>query len=224
MKFIHYLSLSMLLVVFAGCDKSDDDPEPTAHTLTFQPGPAQGQDTHVSKIDNVPADGGNNLNFTGELVMARWVPSSSPNNATWRSFIKFDLDTIPANADITSAKLYLYGRNSSIVFPSGNSGDNTSLIQRVTGANWDQATLTYNNMPASTDVGQAVIPASTSQWNYNVMVDVTTMVKAMVANPATNYGFSIRLATETPSKALIFATSENSDPNLRPKLVIEATY
>jgi hypothetical protein len=221
--------LFFLVVALMGCKKSKNST--TSHTVTLQPG-SEGQDTYVAKIDNEPTDGGANLDWTNEIVIARWKANNNPNNATWRSYIKFvNLKDIPSNATVNSAKLYLFGEPSSLSFPNGNSsfpgspnGDNTSLVQRVTGGDWNETTLTWNNMPAVTNVGQATISPSTSQWNYNAVVDVTDIVKEMVAHPNTNYGFCVKLANETPSRALVFNTSEAADPSVRPKLVVDATY
>jgi len=46
------------------------------------------------------------------------------------------------------------------------------------------------------------------------------MVKAMAADLTKNYGFRISLVNETIYRSLIFASSENTNPALRPKLVI----
>lgn len=224
----------ILLVSITGavsCKKKKSNVvNPTTHTVTLQPG-SEGQDTYVSKIDNNASDGNNNLNFSNEIVMGRWTAAAG-GLASFRSYIKFTgLSAIPANATVTTAKLYLYGKSSSVTFPNGNSSypgsanaENSSLVKRVVGGDWNQTTLTWNTKPGTTDVGQATITASNLQWNYNTVVDVTDMVKEMIAHPSTNYGFCIQLANESPYRSLIFATSEATDPSSRPKLVVDATY
>jgi hypothetical protein len=92
-------------------------------------------------------------------------------------------------------------------------------LKRVLG-NWEETTVTWTNKPATTDVNQVSIDASTSQWNYNVEVDVTGMVKDMVSNNQ-NYGFCMQLKTEQIYRSLIFSSSEATDPTKRPKLVVE---
>lgn len=231
MRLLNSLLLLALSATLINCKKDKDEPDPVSHTHNFQPG-NDGQDTYVSKIDNEPTDGNVNLDWVNELVMGRWKANANPNNFTARSYIKFTgLSTIPANATINSATLYLYGKTSSLAFPNGNSSypgslnaENSSYIQRVIGGNWDESTLTWNTMPTTTTTGQAMIGPSSTQWGYGTVVDVTEMVKEMVAQPSTNYGFMIRLVNETPSRSLVFATSENADPNLRPKLLVQATY
>ncbi|HRI19709.1 MAG TPA: DNRLRE domain-containing protein [Panacibacter sp.] len=195
-----------------------------ATRLTLKPGLTGGQDSYVSKIDNDPNDGNTNLNFTHELVASKFYYYGQL--ATQRSYIKFDsLIKVPATAKIVSARLYLYGESSSLSFPYGNSypsainPPNPCLIQRVTGGNWDQSTITWNNKPETTDKYQDTIPASASEWDYNTSVDVTKMVQLMVKS-SVNYGFCIRLVTEEDYRILEFSTSEASNSALRPKLVI----
>ena len=194
-------------------------------TVTLRPG-ADGQDTWVSKIDNDANDGNTNLNYTNEILAAKFYYYGQL--ATQRGYIKFDslLFKVPATAKIISARLYLYGESSSISFTNGNSyfessgnPENSCLIQRVTGGNWDESTLTWNNKPATTVKGQDTIAASTSQWNYNTSVDVTSLVVPII-KLGKNYGFCMRMITEESYRILEFSTSEATSPSLRPKLVI----
>jgi hypothetical protein len=69
-------------------------------------------------------------------------------------------------------------------------------------------------------VGQDTIPASTLEWNYNASVDVTNLVKNMVASPSTNYGFGLRLVTENIYRDMVFSTCEAADSTKRPRLVV----
>ncbi len=98
------------------------------------------------------------------------------------------------------------------------------MIRRWTGGTWDQSTLTWNTAPAATSVGQDTISASTSEYNYNTSVDVTNLVKTMVAKPSTNNGFMLKLITENISRAMEFSTSEASDTTKHPALVVNFSY
>jgi len=198
-------------------------------TLILRPDSATGQDCYVSHLDNTPGDGNLNLDSIHELVMARWwFQANNYDSATQRSYIRFDrLASIPASATVTSAVLYLYGESSSVSYPYGNSyypysnnPPNPGLVQRVVGGPWDQKTICYNNAPALTDVGQDTIPASTSEFNYNVSVNVTNLVQQMVTSPSTNYGFGLRLITEQRFRAMEFSSCEAADSTLRPRLVV----
>jgi len=179
-----------------------------------------GQDTYVTFWNGDASWANSTGDWAQELAMDSWTISGL--DMAVRSYLRFDkIALIPEEAQITSAKLFLFSKGSSISAPQGNSGDNACKIERVIGGTWDEATLTWNMQPAVTGADAAFIPASTSQWNYNVKVDVTNMVKAMAADPAKNYGFRISLVNETIYRSLIFASSENTNPKLRPKLVIQ---
>jgi len=194
--------------------------------LVLRPGPRNGQDVYVDKLDNFPSG---NQNSVPELPINTWTNGGLLVNT--RSFIKFEnLKLIPANATIISAKLFLFGMSSSLNSPQGNSyypgspynefGDNSCWVQQVVGANWNESTLTYDNQPTGTTLDEAVLPASTSQWNYNAVADVAKIVKKMVANPSKNFGFLIMLQNEAIYKSVVFASSETSIRSQRPKLVV----
>ena len=179
-----------------------------------------GQDTYVTFWDGDANWANSTGDWAQELSMDAWTISGL--NMAVRSYLRFDkIALIPAGAQIMSAKLFLFSKGSSISAPQGNAGDNACKIERITGGTWDESALTWNTQPAVTSVDAAYIPASTSQWDYNVKIDVTNMVKAMAADPATNYGFRISLVNESIYRSLIFASSENTNPKLRPKLVIQ---
>lgn len=234
--------------IMAGCKKENTEMPPQSQVLTeensdatvfksteglsttklvLRPGPGNGQDVYVDGRDGA---GSGNLNSIPELPVNEWTGGGQ--SITTRSFIKFvNLALIPEDSRIISAKLYFFGLPQSLNSPQGNSyypgspyniyGDNTCLVQRVVGANWTESGLTFDNQPATTTTDQAMLAPSESQWNYNAEVDVTDIVKTMVANPSENYGFAIKLATEIKYRSIVFASSETTSRSLRPKLVIK---
>jgi hypothetical protein len=241
---LYFLAAFVGLLGFTSCLKHEIPiPPPPTHTdsvttskndtdltLTLRPDSTTGQDAYISKLDGTTYnDGGVNLNWTHEIVMSRWsLFQYNFDTATQRSYIRFDgLAGISDTATVTSAVLYLYGETSSITFPYGNSyypnsnnPPNPGLVQQVVGGTWDQTTIDFNNAPALTSVGQDTIPASTSEWSYNVAIDVTNLVKGMVSSPSTNYGFGLRLMTENIYRDMVFGTCEVPDSTLRPQLVV----
>lgn len=183
--------------------------------LTLRPGPNSGQDVYVDKELGVRS---HNLNYVPELNANAWTIDGNPYNSG--SYIRFDsLVIVPTSTSIISAKLYLFGLSSSLSTPQGDNGDNACYIQRVLGS-WDESTLKHSTEPASTTEGQSILLPSTSQWNYNAVADVTGLVSYMVAHPSENFGFFIHLQTQTPYRSIVFGSSEQSDKNLRPKLVV----
>lgn len=124
---------------------------------------------------------------------------------------------------VKKSKLYLYTAEHFLNHPQGNTGDNRCVVQRIIGHNWMESTLTWNNQPSATTEDEAIIPASnqaTQQFNYNPVVNVTDLVKQMVAHPETNYGFRLKILNEVPNAAVNFASSEAESPLSHPKLIV----
>src|SRR5690349_3292330 len=160
----HKLLLCGILAIFAiGC-KKDTKPEPTPKpitekTITFQSNPSDGSSMYVTYNDMEPAWAtGNVYNFptvTQELVVS--ATTNGGETIIARAFLGFNLDTLPEDAQIVSAKLSLYGLSSYYTIPQGNLGENNLLIQRVTD-NWNQTTVNWNNQPSTTGEGQIELP------------------------------------------------------------------
>lgn len=241
--FVLSLLVAAGIASVAGCVKhivSPPPPPPPEHhdsnyVLILRPDSTTGQDSYVSKVLDDTADGNVNLNFAHELIMARWTFSAfGGDSGTQRGYLRFDsLAKIPTAATVTSAILYLYGEDpdSSMSYPFGNSyylgsgnPSNPVVLEAVTGGTWQQKTITWNNAPGASSAIQDTVPASTSQYNYNVTVDVTNLVKPMVVTPSTNYGFMLRLITENIHREMQFATCEAYDSTKRPKIVVNYTY
>lgn len=232
----------LFLIVLSACQKEDLSPSAItdadaadaqislagATKLVLQPGPGIGQDAMIDyrTYDN-SAD--SNRDYPHELNMYTWTVYGRLIYA--RSYLKFsELSALPANAKVLYAKLYMYGVDTSGWTPQGNSvykhspiliyaKNNDCYVQRVTGGDWDESTITWNNAPTATIADEAVIPRSTSKWNYNAGVDVTGMVNKMVSQQK-NYGFRMMLTDEEVYRSMIFSTSESPDPAKRPKLVV----
>lgn len=151
-----------------------------------------------------------------ELTAAKWT--NGGDDVTVRSFFKFDLSGIPANATIVSAKLTLFSnpepKNGNLI--DANFGSNNSLfIQRVTSA-WDRNS-TWQNQPSADALDRISIPHTDANREDLINVDVTEMVKKMTS---TNYGFMIRLQNEVAYTSRIFCSSKYADAAKHPKLVI----
>jgi hypothetical protein len=203
----------------------------TAKTLSLQPGLNDGQDCFVIVRQGDPAISNANSGQALDMPCTQWTYNALGfGEGTIRSYIKFTgLSVIPANADISSAKLSLYGVASSTTTPVGNSHypgspygvnpDNPFWIKPVT-ANWDESTLTWNNKPGTSDLNQVLAPGTTKQWNNNFIdIDVTEMVRKMILTN-TNYGFCLQLQNEAIYRNVTLSTSEATDASLRPKLVV----
>jgi len=231
-KLILPLLLLAIVIIHASCSKK----HPFEYKqLILQPGPDtkdEGQDCLVAfrETDN-DLYASSNHSGNPDVAAIRWTYNAdNAGEGTNRTYIKFTrLSEIPSEAEIVAAKLSLYGVESGVAAPIGNSyypgspyetyTDNACWLKRVTG-DWSEATITWNNKPATTEVDKASIPASTTQWNFDVPnIDVTKMVKQMVTSGENN-GFCLELKNEQIYRAIVFGSSEHSDPSKRPKLIV----
>lgn len=189
-------------------------------TLTLQPDSTDGKDAYISSLSPTANRG----SHRGIYSLA-WTVSG--NFTITRSFIQFDLSSIPIGSTIGSAELALYNDpGNNIVLTNGDhsnlTASNASFISRVTGP-WDEFTVTWNNQPSYTILDQAVLAQSVLPNQDYTNIDVTAMIQYMVANPSQNFGFILRLETEINYAALIFGSSDNADAMNHPKLVINYT-
>jgi len=211
----------------------------TQTTVTFKPGPDIGHDAYIWTTGNCMPNGDTQLpanrNFGNDprIQSVAWTWSAlGCFTGAIRSLLKFDeLSTIPANAEIISAELKLYGVPSSTGWignscypgsPYTSNCPNRTFIQRVTSA-WEEQTVTWNTQPTTTTVNQITIPQTTSQYNWNFTdnsANLVAMIQEMVANPASNFGFMIKLETENHYRSLMFASSNYSNSALWPELTV----
>lgn len=191
----------------------------SAQTLTLQPDGVNGKDALL--LGCLPCGfATTNYGNHGDVTAAGWTNSS--NDSPARSIIEFDLSAIPANAVVTSAFLSLYYNPNATSITAGHQslqGSNEALIQRVT-SDWDELTITWNNQPATTTSNQVTLPESISSSQNYTDINVTNLVQDMVNNPTSSFGFLLRVVDESPYKKLTFASSDNANSNLRPKLVV----
>lgn len=153
-----------------------------------------------------------------QLLIEAWTIAGDPLTA--RALVKFDMSTIPANAVVDSARLYLYAdsfpANANQVDPHFGSG-NGCFVQRITTA-WTVPTqFSWNNPPSVTTANQVFIPASTNAFQDEV-VDVTAMVQDQLVQG--NNGYLIRLQTESIYRCRQYESSRSVRTNRLPRLEV----
>jgi hypothetical protein len=154
-----------------------------------------------------------NTNWEGDQKLQSWAWTNSGSENICRSFLKFDMTSIPTNTVISKAYLYLY--HTPII---DHQGDNQSYVSRIT-ESWAPTTLTHNLQPNITTLNQALIPTTTSS-TQDFVVDVTAITQYIISNPSQNFGYRISLVNEQTYRRMCFTSSEVADSNIRPKLVI----
>lgn len=191
---------------------------PTTITLTLQPAPLDGKDAFVSSF--LP-----NGTHATSIYMGPYAGTNGGVNDINRTFIAFDLATIPTNAIVDSAYLTLFYSQAivdilyqSSTYFDGHVGNTPIWLQKVT-QTWSENTITWNNQPPTSTVNQVSIPAYTSK-TQNYKLNVKTFVQDMVTTPSSNYGFMLKLQTETPYTLVALASSDDANPNIRPKIQV----
>jgi hypothetical protein len=188
---------------------------PVIKTLTLQP--ANNPNEYNLIVEN-------GVNLTGAVNYDLPVETWTRNGLLFivRSLIKFDLSTIPSNATIVSANLYLYSYPAPTNNGNGtdaNFGTNNSMFLQQVTSNWSTSTASWTNQPTVNTTNQLSI-ATTSQSMLDLNLDVTAMISSMVSGNA-NYGFMLRLQNESTYNSRIFVASHHpSLPAKYPKLVV----
>ena len=161
----------------------------------------------------------NNFGNHIDLPAIAWTNGSVPTDA--RGLIYFDISNIPAGSEIIDARLSLFSYNS----PANGShstlsGSNESILKRIT-ANWDEFQVTWDNQPTTSTQNSVILPASTNAIQHYPNIDVSDMVQDMVDNPTSSFGFQLSIIAEQQYyRRLIFASTDNPDSTLFPKLEI----
>jgi hypothetical protein len=180
-------------------------------TVTLQPDAANGKDAHLSSRNHTT-----NYATLPYMGARAWTYSGAPNQA--RGLIDFDLSSLPNNVTITDAKLTLVPYINGATNPM--TGENAITISRVT-QTWDEQSVTWDTQPTTDNSFQVNLPSSNNANNYE-FIDVTALINDRKNNPTQNFGMMIQLVTEQHYRAAAFASSDNADVTLHPKL--EITY
>ncbi len=207
-RMISFHRLFHILLIFMITDHSFSQ-----DTLVLQPDSFCGKDALIRSL-SPNTNYSNNVDFNAHA----WTNSGTP--VTHRSLIEFDLSAIPLNSTIIGAYLSLYSYNSTVIGTHSTlSGSNEAVLQQITNG-WNENTLTWGNQPPTTTVNQVILPQSTSAIQDYLNIDVTAMIQDMINNPTTGHGFLFKLTNEQYYRRMLFASSDNPDPNLHPKIEI----
>jgi hypothetical protein len=218
-----YTKLTHLLVLIGviGLSSCIKEGVHSSETITLRPGAIHGKDAIIHS--NRP-DVNSGLSESNIIMAWTYVGGGLPPGAT-RSLIQFDLSVIPTNATIQSAQLSLYND----FHAPNNGGDHASL----TGSNksqihfiksaWDEFQVTWGNQPSFENSLTVPLAESISANQDYLDIDITEFTKIWHEDPSTNHGILLKLVTEQYYRLLLFASSDNEDQTLHPKLVVKYT-
>jgi hypothetical protein len=213
-------------LIFASSDHEDADLHPKLEVtyaapfefdgfLTLRPDAEEGKDAFIhSRLDD--------NNFGEHADFSSMSGTNSGENYEVRNLITFNLENIPDRAIVRYAGLSLYSYNSPNNGPHRKlGGSNESELIGITSA-WDEHVVTWDSQPASTDELEVYLPESQSTFEHYLNIDVTPFIRVMVNHE--NYilhGMMLKLVDEEIRyRNMIFASSDNADTTLHPKLVV----
>jgi len=157
----------------------------------------------------------------GSVRLFAWTNNGAYYN--YRSLMQYKLASIPKNAVVNSAKLYLYAKNNGTT--EGVPGSptygtqNTVLLQKFTSP-WLAATTSWYNQP-NVDVASQKVLEQSSSISQDYVVDVTDFVQTWVNKPDSNFGFVMRMQTEdNPYNSMIFEAGAAADSTRNMRLEI----
>lgn len=179
-------------------------------TLILQPGPDEGKDAKVFSLS--PS---NNYGNDQDFIAAAWTWDGTPG--LLRSYLQFDLSSIPEEAGIISAKLSLFYNDEST--SNGQEGENAAYLRRVI-EDWDESTIDWTSKPDATSENQIYLNESTSISQDYLDIDVKTLVQDMIENPEESFGFLMILDVEETYASMKFCTSDFDEEDQRPMLEI----
>jgi hypothetical protein len=134
------------------------------------------------------------------------------NSADRRGLIKFNLSSIPANANVISATLYLYSQD--------NKTDQITSLYRLT-SNWNESTVTWQSwtLPGGDfDSGTSYFTFLPTQNNCMLTMDIKNLVQGWVNDTYPNYG--LMLYSTGPNHIIKYTSKEDSATSEHPKLDI----
>ncbi len=182
-------------------------------------------DTYTNLNEEIKAD---------DPFISTWTWSSStPHKPANTIIIKADLSSLPDDVQISEAKLYLYQTSATGKQDVTNSihkitGKNP-IISQVTGENayngepWTavEPGTTYKNIPLGlADIGPAEDTVTLGTTIGYQVWTITNMAQDWKNSPETNYGLMITSPPTEVETGRTFASSDNKDSTIRPKLVL----
>ena len=173
--------------------------------FTIQPGPGTGNDAYVYEDSPVENYGSEPRLFAGAAVMDEY----------YRSYLQFDLSTIPSTAVIIDAELGLYY--------DGTSGAVPTLIgvHSVIGS-WDEDAIDWAHQPAWTATPESTVSVPADVTNDFIYWDIGELVQGWVEGTIDNKGVLLKDTDESTVKAWkrFYSSSQTVHIERCPKLSI----
>ena len=185
-------------------------------SLVLQPGSSEGKDAYTAGgfSSYVPLLN-NSLNFDGS---PDFLIGALQTIGFMQGLISFDLRGIIPNAYVQQAVLALYNNPNSTVNNGNSNAFSITHVKKLT-SYWEEDLVTYNNPPTASALNVISVPYDPFP-HANLNIDVSLFAQEMVSNPDSNFGFQVMPSVAYWGYAYIFASSDNADSTIRPKLTI----
>lgn len=211
--------LALLVLVLPGCDSIEIPPPPpppgTSNVVYLWIGADADAFTWCGFQTAGCPNGDTNFGRNGTLPIAYTQLDLK------RTYVHFDLPTLPAGSEVEEAYLELYhgGRNE-----DGRTDDIDIPVARVPSA-WDPLTITHNNQPFQGMPGMfTALNLKSQAWSGTA--DIAGDVSALFANPSANFGFALYWPTMNPPTEKGFygindIRRTRTDLGLSPRLLVK---
>jgi hypothetical protein len=96
--------------------------------------------------------------------------------------------------------------------------NNDAYLERVT-SSWNESVVTWNTQPTTTSINRVYLNGTTNPTQDYLNIDVTTLIQDIYQAPI-NYGFELKMVSETATNILAFCSKDYTNALKHPKLKI----
>ena len=173
--------------------------------ITLQPGPAEGKDALVSSFFPESEYGSGLIIDVGNTA----------DGTILRSYIQFDLSSVPENARVIDTDLLLYQYNTS------GTEDFIIDLHKVT-SEWQEGTINWNSQPTYSTEAECSRTIYVGQVIWKDW-DMDDLVQGWLNGTISNYGMALIDTDETSVNTIAYFHSSDyiDDTTKRPKLVVD---
>lgn len=204
--------------------------------MIIRPDSTTGQDAKVWSLDcnssyAIQSGTCETTNYSDDPYLAAYAWTHLGAPTINRSFLRFDLDELSAmGCQVTSAKLMLFNPGDAATqFHCGSAStlhpcNSNQLDVRRVDVPWVEDTIVWDNQPtvtSGTSTSDLIIVPDQSDPLIPYEIDITDMVNLWLTQPNLNNGLRVSLSYENYYTRVFFASSNHSNPNYRPTLVLE---
>ncbi len=179
-------------------------------TIQLQPG-SEAKDSYITS-----ASGYMNANFgnNGTLEISNWYKG-------WlleQSCLQFDFSQIPDFSAISNATLQLYVDSFAQKGVNANTPNFLYIKRNI--QSWNESTISWDNVPATTVFQSLTIPCSTITSSSFLTANITDFTRNWLGAPTDRYGINLQVDPAYQYTWLSIASSDTSAPSYRPKLTV----